>query len=53
MITIIGWRHAIVWTNAVILLIGTLGTNFIEILIEINISSFLLNFCLDMFASMC
>ena len=41
MITIIGWRQAIVWTNAVILLIWTLGTNFIEILIEINISSFL------------
>ena len=33
-------RQAIIWTNAVILLIGPLGTNFNEILIEINIFSF-------------
>ena len=31
-----GWRQAIIWTNAGILLIGTLGTNFSEILIEIH-----------------
>ena len=30
-----GRRHAIIWTNAGILLIGPLGTNFSEILIEI------------------
>ena len=30
------WRQAIIWTNAGILLIGTLGTNFSEILIEIQ-----------------
>ena len=30
-----GWRQAIIWTNAGILLIGSLGTNFIEIFIEI------------------
>ena len=35
-----GRRQAIIWTNAGILLIGTLGTNFIEILIEILIFSF-------------
>ena len=29
-------RQAIIWTNAGILLIGTLGTNFNEILIEIR-----------------
>ena len=29
-------RQAIIWTNAGILLIGPLGTNFIEILIEIH-----------------
>ena len=29
-------RQAIIWTNAGILLIGTLGTNFSEILIEIH-----------------
>ena len=28
-------RQAIIWTNAGILLIGPLGTNFIEILIKI------------------
>ena len=33
-------RQAIVWTNAGILLIGPLGTNFSEILIEILIFSF-------------
>ena len=30
-----GWRQAIIWTNVGILLIGPLGTNFSEILIEI------------------
>ena len=35
-----GRRQAIIWTNAGILLIGTLGTNFSEILIEIPIFSF-------------
>ena len=35
-----GRRQAIIWTNAGILLIGTLGTNFSEILIEIRILSF-------------
>ena len=34
-----GRRQAIIWTNAGILLIGTLGTNFSEILIEIWIFS--------------
>ena len=34
------WRQAIIWTNAEILLIGPLGTNFSEILIEIDIFSF-------------
>ena len=33
-------RQAIIWTNAGILLIGTLGTNFSEIFIEIRIFSF-------------
>ena len=33
-------RHAIIWTNAGILLIGPLGTNFIDILIEIHTFSF-------------
>ena len=33
-------RQAIIWTNAGILLIGPLGKNFIEILIEIYIFSF-------------
>ena len=33
-------RQAIIWTNAGILLIGTLGTNFSEILIGIQIFSF-------------
>ena len=33
-------RQAIIWTNAGLLLIGPLGTNFSEILIEILISSF-------------
>ena len=35
-----GRREAIIWTNAVILLIGPLGTNFSEILIEIQTFSF-------------
>ena len=33
---IIGRRQAIIWTNAGILLLGPLGTNFSEILIEIH-----------------
>ena len=33
-------RQAIIWTNAVLLLIGPLGTNFSEILIEIPTFSF-------------
>ena len=37
---IIGRRQAIIWTNAGISLIGPLGTNFIEILIEIYTFSF-------------
>ena len=35
-----GWRQAIIWTNAGILLIGPLWTNFREILIEIPTFSF-------------
>ena len=35
-----GWRQAIIWTNAGILLIWPLGTNFSEILIEIDTFSF-------------
>ena len=35
-----GRRQAIIWTNAGILLIGPLGTNFIEILIRIQTFSF-------------
>ena len=35
-----GRRQAIIWTNAEILLIGPLGTNVSEILIEILIFSF-------------
>ena len=35
-----GWRQAIIWTNADILLIGHIGTNFNEILIEIHTFSF-------------
>ena len=31
------WRQAIIWTNAGILLIGPLGTNFCEVLIKIYI----------------
>ena len=34
------WRQAIIWTNAGLLLIGPLGTNFNEILIEILTFSF-------------
>ena len=36
-----GWRQAIIWTNACILLIGPLGTNFSEILVEILTFSFM------------
>ena len=35
-----GQRQAIIWTNAIILLIRTLGTNFSEILSEIQTFSF-------------
>ena len=35
-----GRRQAIIWTNVGILLIGPLGTNFTEILIEIDTFSF-------------
>ena len=35
-----GRRQAIIWTNARILLIGPLGTNFSQILIEIYTFSF-------------
>ena len=35
-----GWRQAISWTNAVILLIRTLGANFSELLSEIHTFSF-------------
>ena len=35
-----GWRQAIIWTNAGILLIGPLGINFSEILITILTFSF-------------
>ena len=35
-----GPRQAIIWTNAGILLIGPLGTNFSEILIDIHTFSF-------------
>ena len=35
-----GRRQAIIWTNAGILLIGPLGTNFSETLIEMQIFSF-------------
>ena len=35
-----GRRHAIIWTDAGILLIGPLVTNFSEILIEIHVFSF-------------
>ena len=37
-----GRRQAIIWANAGILLIGPLGTNFSEILIEIQIFSYML-----------
>ena len=36
----LGRRQAIIWTNAGILLFGPLGSNFSEILIEIDIFSF-------------
>ena len=35
-----GWHQAIIWTNAGILLVWTLGTNFSEILSEIHVFSF-------------
>ena len=35
-----GWRQAIIWTNAGILLIGPVGTNSSDILIEIYTFSF-------------
>ena len=35
-----GWHQAIIWTNAGILLIGPLGKNFNEILIEMHTFSF-------------
>ena len=35
-----GRRQAIIWTNARILLIGPLGTDFNEILLEIDTFSF-------------
>ena len=35
-----GRRQAIIWTNAAVLLIGPLGINFSEILIEIHTFSF-------------
>ena len=35
-----GWHKAIIWPNAGILLIGSLGTNFSEILIKIHTFSF-------------
>ena len=35
-----GWRQAIIWANDGILLVGTLGTNFGEILSEIHTFSF-------------
>ena len=35
-----GWRQAIIWTNAGIVLIGTLGTSFIDILSGIHTFSF-------------
>ena len=36
----LGWHQVIIWTNAGLLLIGPLGTNFSEILIEIYTFSF-------------
>ena len=35
-----GWHQVIIWTNAGILIIGPLGTNFSEIYIEMYTSSF-------------
>ena len=35
-----GRRQAIIWTNSGMLMIGPLGTNFSEILIEIDTFSF-------------
>ena len=39
-LTIIAGRQAVIRTNAVLLLIGALGTNFNEILIKIHTFSF-------------
>ena len=39
---LLGQRQAIIWTNAIILLIQSLGTNLSDILIEILIFSFML-----------
>ena len=47
-----GRRQAIIWTNAGILLIGPLGTNFSEILIEIQTFSFK-KICLKMSSVKC
>ena len=47
-----GWRQAIIWTNAGILLIGPLGTNFNEILSEIHTFSFK-KMCLKMSSGKC
>ena len=44
-------RQAIIWTNAAILLIGPLGTNFSEILIEIQ--TFTLKKILKMLSEKC
>ena len=47
-----GRRQAIIWTNAEILLIGPLGTNFSEILIEIQTFS-LKKICLEILSAKC
>ena len=47
-----GWCQAIIWTNARIWLIGPLGTNFIEMLIEIQAFS-LKKICLTMQSMKC
>ena len=43
---LVRWQ-AIIWTNAGILLIGSWGTNFSEILIEIHTFSFIWKCCLE------
>ena len=35
------WRHAVIWTNDGLLLIGHLGTNFSEMLIKLQQFSFM------------